>query len=300
VCDLKNKLDQWEEWCFGDDVNSIKHQIHRTTWDSAVFQCINEARRYAPRGNDGEPELNATVHEYINRSFFETQAIAIRRLLDSRNDVVSLHRLIKDVQRNCSLLTRAGLLAAHEYPYDYEQERAKLREEYGKGSPQRAGQGLINCAHSETMHGFMDALAGVDSSLRKPTDTARPEIFAWLLHRLDNCEEIFQYVNKFLAHSATPDSRARVSADDLNITLGKVFDAHRVICETVAFIGMKILYRSFGNFLAIPQYDQFRHFERPWVTKETVKKLRKFWDEYDKKTRQWEDWDWQAAFNESS
>ena len=115
---------------------------------------------------------------------------------------------------------------------------------------------------------------------------------------MGGCEALYEYVNKFLAHSATPESRARVNADEIKITLGSILDAHKIICETAAFIGMKILNRSFGGFLAIPQFDQFKHFEKPWATGETVNKLRKFWGDCGKKTRQWEDWDWQSEFNQ--
>jgi hypothetical protein len=143
----------------------------------------------------------------------------------------------------------------------------------------------------------MDALTGVDSSQRKPIDSVRPEIFEWLITRLNGCQEIFDYVNKFFAHSATPESRAQIGADEIKITLGKILETHKVVCETAAFIGMKILYRSHGNFLAIPQYDQFEHFEKPWATEETVNKLRSFWDEYRRSTDEWAEWDWRVEFN---
>jgi hypothetical protein len=83
MCDQpKEKLDQWREWLLGDDVHSIRNQIHTMLWDYAVFQTINEARRYAPRDAEGHAQLNRMVHTFINRAFFETQAMALRRLLD--------------------------------------------------------------------------------------------------------------------------------------------------------------------------------------------------------------------------
>jgi hypothetical protein len=48
VYDLKTKFKEWEEWLVGDDINSIRNQIYDMIWDSAVFQSINECRRYAP------------------------------------------------------------------------------------------------------------------------------------------------------------------------------------------------------------------------------------------------------------
>ncbi|UCG49068.1 MAG: hypothetical protein JSU94_04650 [Phycisphaerales bacterium] len=298
MCDLKAKLDQWKEWCFGNDVHSVSNQIHNMIRDSAVFQCINEARGHAPKDKNGEPKLNGTVHAFINRCFFQTQAMAIRRLLDRRQDVVSLRRLINDIQENCELLTRAGLLGAYGYPYDYEPERANLHGKYDQGHGQAAAGGLIKCAHSKAIHGFMDSMAGVEPSRRKPDDRPREAVFRWLLKRLHECEAIVNFVNKYVAHSATADSRAKVNTD--MVTLGKILEAHRMLCETAEIVGMNILFQSHGNFLAIPQYDQFEYFEKPWATEGVVKELREFWDDYYKATGKWKDWDWQAEFNESA
>ena len=176
-----------------------------------------------------------------------------------------------------------------------------MHQASAKNNTQDISQGLINCDHSETMHGFMDALAGVNLSERDSTDVVREKVFEWLKVRLENiCQEVCDYVNKFIAHSATPESRAQISADEIKVTLGKILETHEVICETAAFVGMKILYRSYGNFLAIPQYNQFEHFEKPWATEETVKRLHKLWRDYDEATRKWIDWAWQVEFNEKN
>jgi hypothetical protein len=126
VCDLKAKIREWEEWLCGDDINSIESQIHNMIWDSAVFQSINECRRYAHKNEKGEIELNGVVHKFIDRCFFETQAIAIRRFLDRRRDVISLYRLIDDIEKHSHLLTRGNILAVHGYPYDYKQEKKRI------------------------------------------------------------------------------------------------------------------------------------------------------------------------------
>jgi hypothetical protein len=306
MCSLKHKFEEWEAWLFGDDVHSIRRQIHNMIWDSAVFLSINKARSYAPVDEKGNVELNGTVHQFINVCFFRTQAIAIRRLLDKETNpgkysVISLYRLIDDIEKHCHLLTRANILAAHSYPYNYEQEEEAFLQKMSRGkSDNKTHQGLINCVHSETMHEYIDSLSGVTSSQRNPNDSGKKEIFEWLKKRLSKCEKIYDYVNKFLAHSSTPESRAIISADEIKITLGEILDAHKIICEIAEFIGLKILYQSFGNFLAIPQFDHFEHFEKPWASEETVKKVRKFWEDYDKETRQWKAWDWQSEFNQCS
>ena len=43
----KEKFKEWENMLLGEDKHSIRNQIYDMIWDSAVFQCINESRKYA-------------------------------------------------------------------------------------------------------------------------------------------------------------------------------------------------------------------------------------------------------------
>jgi hypothetical protein len=305
MCDLKTKFKKWEEWLVGDDINSIKNQIHQMIWDSAVFQSIKECYKYAPKNEKGEIELNGVVYQFISRCFFETQAIAVRRLLDERNDVISLYRLVNDIEKNRHLLTRQNILAVHDYPYDYEQEKKRIYDEArGKIPPSTCipmSQDYGKCYNSEYTHKFIDSLAGVDPSHRSPDDLIKPQIFEWLKQRFNRCEEISKFVNKFLAHSATFESRGNLNSPELDVNLGQILDAHKIICQTAIFIGrrMGILSedKGIGDVLAIPNYDQFIHFDKSWASKETIGKLREFWYAYDMQTRRWHEWDWEDDFN---
>jgi hypothetical protein len=303
VCDLKAKFKEWEEWLVGDDVNSIRNQIHSMIWDSAVFQSINECRRYAPKNKKNEIELNGEVHRFIDKCFFETQASAIRRFRDKRSDVISLRRLVDDIEKHSHLLTRGNILAVHDYPYDYEQEKARLSDEAFKNSPPGVkcvamGQGYVKCCLAEGIHQSIDALAGIKCSGRSPNDSIRPQIFKWLKQRLSALKDIATFVNKFIAHSATLKSREYCKSQELDITLGRILEAHKIICQTAIFIGGRMGIRSgFPDVLAIPQYDQFVHFDKAWASEETIKKLHDFWRTYDMQTRSWHQWEWENEFN---
>ncbi len=303
VCDLKVKFKEWEEWLDGGDVNSIRNQIHSMIWDSAVFQSINECRRYAPKNEKDEIELNGVVHRFIDKCFFETQALAIRRLLDKRKDVISLRRLVGDIENHSHLLTRGSILAAHDYPYDNEQEKARLSDEAFKNRPPDAkcvvmGQDYAKCCLAEGIHQCIDALAGIECSDRSHNDRIRPQIFKWLRQRLSDCKEIATFVDKFLAHSATPESRDYLNSKELDVTLGQILEAHKIICQTTIFVGGRMGIRSgFSDVLAIPQYDQFAHFDKAWASEETIVKLYDFWRKYDMQTRNWQQWEWENEFN---
>ncbi|MHC4792380.1 MAG: hypothetical protein ACYS8Y_13300, partial [Planctomycetota bacterium] len=125
---MKNKFEEWKEWLFGDDIHAIHRQVRNMIWDSAVFLSIIEARKRVPRDQAGNMQLNETVQAFIDKLFFETQATAIRRLLDKelsekKRAVFSLYRIIKDMRKHCHLLKRENILAVHGFPYDYEGQR---------------------------------------------------------------------------------------------------------------------------------------------------------------------------------
>jgi len=306
VCDLKTKFKEWEEWLDGDDPHSIRNQINSMIWDSAVFQSIYESRRYATKNEKDEIELNGTVHRFIDKCFFETQALAIRRILDKRKDVISLRRLVGDIENHSHLLTRRNILETHDYPYNYEQEERRLSDEAFKNVPSGTvvlmGQDSRKCFISEATHKFVDSLAGLDSSNRSPDDCIRPQIFKWLRQRLDKCKEIATFATKFLAHSATPESRDYLKPEELDVTLEQILKAHKIICQTTIFISgrMGILSEGhgIGDVLPFLPCDQlFAHFDKAWASEETIEKLYDFWRTYDMQTRNWHQWDWENEFN---
>lgn len=298
--DLTSKFVQWREWLFGDDTHSIQRQIINMIWDTAVFQSVNEARKYVQTDNEGNPKLNDMVHGFIDHCFFQTQVMAIRRLLDKetregKHSVFSLYRLVYDMKQNSPLLTRQNILAALDYPYEYE----KGLEDYYRALMERRTQSSPSeYFNSKSVHKNIDFLAGVESDKRSTDDTVKRQVFEWLEQRLEQCQEIYDYVNKFIAHAATPESRVAISANEIKITLGKLFETHKIICETAQFLGLNLFYHSLGNFLVSCCFDQFEHFEKPWANEETVKKLYVFWDEYDRETRKWNNWEWQQEYNE--
>lgn len=104
--------------------------------------------------------------------------------------------------------------------------------------------------------------------------------------KLASIEELCKYVDKYIAHSAAPESRKAIP-DEIKEALGKILNAHKIICEMASFIGNNLLFYGFGDFLPIPQFDQFEYLDEPIASKETIEKLREFWGKYRTETEQW-------------
>ena len=143
----------------------------------------------------------------------------------------------------------------------------------------------------------MDFLAGVDARTRNPHDTAQAALFQWLEKRLTQCGAMRGFVNKFLAHSATPESRATIDKEETDISLGQILDAHKIICQIAECVSMNLFLSSIGNPLPASVDDPFEHFEKPWATKETTERLRKWRHSYEDSTNEWLKWDWRSEYS---
>ncbi len=294
MCKQAVMLKKWKEWLCGEDVHSVQQQIYRMMWDAAVFNLVKKARELAPKNEDDDVQWNQPISEFMLKAYFETQAMAIRRLLDCRDDVTSLGRLVKKLKENQHLLTRENILMGADCPYKYK-DVLEQRNESGISGPELARAGF-----AEAMHIRIDVLTGVDMAKRKPTDRVNPEVVELLRARVakteGTCADISTYVNKFLAHCATAESRKNKDADDIKLTLGKISEAQRTLCETAAFIAKYLLGEDFGQFVVSAGHDIFEHLTTPLATKEALPVLQQEWEDYETNTQRWADWDWQSEY----
>lgn len=303
-CDrsMRAKFQEWENMLLGKDPHSIRNQIYYMIRDSVFFQCVHESREYAAKDDKGDIKQNKMLHYFLNQSFFKTQLLSIRRLVDKdfgrvqknkKYTVYSLYNLIEDLKKNNALLTRKNILAAHNLPYDYEEAMA----EFDKKTDYTKGPVIVprEIKFSEGIHEQIDSMAGIAADKRNPDDLVPDNILRQFDEKLASIEELCRYVDKYIAHSATPESRKAIP-DEIKEPLGKVLNAHKIICETASFVGNNLLFCGFGDFLHISQYGQFDQFDifeyldEPIASKETIEKLREFWKKYRTETEQWNRW----------
>lgn len=276
---FKAKRDSWIQCFSGKDRNSILNQIYQMVWNAAVFKVINEARRIAPVNATGQTEINGMLHRFMDRCFFDSQLLAIRRLTDSSSfdgpkGVFSLISLLNNMKANVSLITRESLFSVEGLEYDYE-----------------AIQQWQLAYAVRLRHEQIDTLSGIEAKQRTPNDTVRADIFDCLIKKIDGISEnIGLHVNKYIAHSATPGSRECDKADDVKITLGHLWDAHKVICQVADSTDAYLLSRANHSFLPVPQYDHFEHIDKPLVSTEGIEVLSKAWREFHKETNSWGSW----------
>lgn len=295
----KLPLDQaWKNWeaCLnGDDPNSIFQQITIMIWDTSIFRIILAGRQSQLKKNPQAPEINDALHSFIDRNYFQTQTLTIRRLtskshkLSGKYGVYSIGALLKDIKNYKTELSRKSYLELKNMPYDYE-EIQKREEEYILSQP--AAKGLfipheLDWQAIEEAHSVFDRLAKVSRDKRNPNDQISNHFFSRLFERLYICNEITTYVDKFIAHSSTPESRLIQNYTTTTITLRRLWDAHRAIFEVAYFLSA-ILFSVDHLALAIENPTFFKFWEKPIIENGEFDLIKTSFENYRKETEAWQ------------
>ncbi len=297
--EMRLPLDQaWKNWeaCLNrNDPNSIFRQITTMIWDTGVYRIILAGRQLKVEKNPQSPELNDTLHFFIDRNYFHSQSLIIRRITDDRYPltgkmgVFSLKALLKDIESYKKELTRETFLELRNMPYDYKEIQSRELK-YALSQP--AGTAFfippeLDWESIEDAHSVFDRLANLSANNRNPEDQIDSNVFRRLHERLTLCTEISLYADKFIAHSSTPESRVSQNYDETTITVDKLWKAHRVIFNVALFLSETI----FGidrMALAIENPSLFMFWEKPLFENGEFDSIRDSFDKYRKETETWQ------------
>jgi hypothetical protein len=288
----------WKNWyaCLnGDDPNSIFRQITIMIWDTSIFHIILAARQSQVKKNPQVPEINDALHSFIDRNYFQTQTATIRRLtsksykLTGTYGVYSIGTLLKDIESYKTELTRKSYLELKNMPYNYEGIRRK-EEEYILSQP--PGKGFFvppefDWQSIEEAHCVFDRLANVSRDNRNPTDQIADHVFKRLIDRLSICNDITTHVDKFIAHSSTPESRSIQNYATTTITLRHLWEAHRVIFEVAYFLSTN-LFSEDHLALAIENPTFFKFWDKPLIENGEFELIKNTFENYRKETEAWQ------------
>lgn len=267
----------WRECLLGDDSNTIFSQISNMVWDSAIFRLFLESRQNQIREHKGLPGLNVRLHRFIDWNFFVAQTTSIRRLLDrhglhGNKGVYSLRALLKDISNRRENLTRKAFLDLLGLPYEYSRE---------SNYPDEFVWFDIGDTHQR-----FDRLSGKTPTNRTPIDLISDKVFDKLRNMLDSCNPIVKYVDKYIAHSATPESRIVDNANEIKITLDHIWVTHQTIFQVAAFLSGSLFSQDFSP-LPWESPDMFETANIPVVETNRVSDFEKVWKKYRDGTELW-------------
>jgi hypothetical protein len=112
----------WLSWISTDEHHATWTVLSSMVWTDVAFKTLTS---FAV-GDEANALNNHLMAEALLNGHVATQVLAIRRLVDDHNsDIISLRRLVKDLQRNFDLFTRENYVCFGGLPYDYEAVQQK-------------------------------------------------------------------------------------------------------------------------------------------------------------------------------
>jgi len=279
----------------GNDFHSINPHIHTMLWDYAFFTAINELRRIAALKPAKKVSFNHDVLQLFDVGFVTKQTTAIRRLIEPPNknpkrQVISLRRVLADIDQNRHIITRENYVCHDGLPYDYE---SVYRNEVLKSISKKrkvvhgATTGSRAWVNSQSAHEKFDILSKVHPSNRKRTDLIAPQMIVSLNKQLDRCKSVAQFVNKFVAHGADPSTRKSLTKNQKGISLNQLKAAHEMIYSVADFVLSQLLNQSTLGGLSVAQYDCLDDLDKAWATKLALRKAHEKMDAFRKEVDGW-------------
>ena len=153
---------------------------------------------------------------------------------DPKRGVISLRRLLKEIEDSREVMTREVYVAYDGLPYDWELSyqcflETTLRTPGGVSTGALPTTGPEAWKAAEIVHGNFDGLSGVDPANRARGDLVERKWFEYLENKLAACDDTRKYVDKFVAHAADPNSRQGLTREQTGITLDRLADCHKAI-----------------------------------------------------------------------
>ncbi len=288
----------WSDCLRGEDENSIFQQISIMIWDTAIFRFVLESRQTQIEKNPDNPSLNPSLHGFIDRNYFQAQAASIRRLADKskygltgKKGIYSLYSLIDNMGKRRSELTRETFFELRNIPYDYsiiqQREHEFIAQQVKQSNLAFRVPPEFAWEVSADAHTTFDRLCGTSHQNRKPQDVVAEKVFSRIKDRLDLCNDITNYVDKFVAHSATPESRATENTDSAKITLKHIWDAHQIIYEIAEFLSGMLFSESHAA-LGWKSPNLFDNWDAPLLESQDIDRLEVTYKQFGEETNKWQ------------
>jgi hypothetical protein len=256
----RDKRRLWLSWIDTDEHHAIWDVISSMVWRDAAFNAL----RHFAVTNENNALNNPLLIEALIDGHVAMQVLAIRRLVDRRNDVISLRRLLNDLRRNFDLLTRENCVCFDGLPYDYEavQQREMIERIKAGGGPYWAERSGPN-AHvtSRMMHGQFDELAGIEPMKRCRGDRLPISLLTAVERWLDesDADGLAGWSHAFLAHAGGPEQRGRL--DGQLVTANKITEAIIALARVTEGVSRWLLFAS-GRTSSLTPVAQFNPFEK--------------------------------------
>jgi len=262
---FRDLMDANTENLIGEDLHSVWHQVYHLLWSDTVYRTFNEARRLAAEVTPPDPALPGVLIEMIDRWFWDSQNLAIRRLLDKsersgRRSVVSLPSLVGTVEKNIDLFTRENFVCYDGCPYDDSGDNPKVEL-------------FVNWRQS-----LFDRFAATGRSSRSRKQVVSQTFLKELRGYFDDLKTLKTLTDKFVAHASTQESRQEVRKEWLETwSLQAVENGYAELVKAARWTG-RLFDVTIACDLAVAQFDVLDSWVPGICTERSYVKLHEYWD----------------------
>lgn len=286
---LYRKWMGWYEYS-SENPNTIEGQIMNMMLHDLTYRCITSIR--ASQSSEAQISATSSTLAYIMDSgYLANQVLAILKLVESRSDVVSVLRLIKDIQSNRKTITREIYVAGFGAPYD----PMAWREQHDESEPMAQMWGLQAPGSSRWLQSYhaherFDVLSGISPERRSREDLIRPLIFRRIIEWLSipAIKELKSLRDNFLAHAGDALQRGErntvqsVRFDQLDKAQEAIIWAERAIADCLLSLGIA------REVIGIQPLGIFSGLDAPYSTKAGQDQMHARWGELKMRRESWE------------
>jgi TolB-like protein len=224
------------------------------------------------------------------RGWYVTNMIlGISRLVDGRNDVISLRRIFNDIRAHRALITREAYVCYDGLRYDV----SKIPPPWERGilPEQLVGVqlgGPLDASTPTRLHQMFDRLSNTNAIARQRSDQVSGVVFEDIDSLLSDplIKGFRDRRNKFVAHAADPRSRANVSLSGYGITMADVEKALRLLLRANHLIQSQLLWASGGGLMPTAQFNVLEGLEGSADEKQLLE-LGEVWERLSEERDSW-------------
>jgi hypothetical protein len=276
-------LEQRAKWLSWYETGAGESNSLQDQWFSMLLSEMSYRVVRDEVANNTQSMLNIPlVAHLLNSGYFSSQVLATRRLLDGRTDVISLRRLIDDIHKNVSLITREVYVSFDGTAYE------PVLPELGIPGLQPADSPFSEWNRSRVRHERFDKLSKVDSGNRARADKIHESVFSKIDGWIDasGASKLITFSHKYLAHAAQQSSIP--PALPTGLSFAEVEGIQKAVVQSMRVIYDIIL--SSGVYSEVVPMVPLGFFGKVWNGEsliESTTRMNKQWDEMAEERNRW-------------
>ena len=285
---FREKHSEWVNWFGVDDENTIANQIYSMMWGDAASRSLVEAYRFSSEDNPTAHE-NEMLAGLLYDGYLANQMLAITKLIDKDDKVVSLRRLFDEIKENRHLFTRENFVSHDGLPYDYaEVQEAEFQRRIAENRLNRSEwvdtKGPKAYGTSELMHNAFDEISGVAPENRCRKDLITKDVFEQIECLFGDAAfgKIKTYRDKFIGHAASQESRKKIQQ---NLHHDDLMKAHKILLRITRKIA-DILGTGIGNPVPLA-HGVFQNLDKPLIASTNMSKMKEWWRKHHLERDSW-------------